>query len=101
MAGTILKGQISKQQRCKQVKSLVHQETGKLGGTQCQRSMGYGFHSAISIAYLFGANRETNMGVPRQIIVRDGKQNFCLKIAKALIAVEAWRQAIRTDGGRA
>lgn len=41
------------------------------------------------------------MGVPKQIIVRDGKQNFCLKIAKALIAVEAWRQAIRTDGGRA
>ena len=58
-------------------------------------------HSAINIANLFGANREANMGVPRQIIVRDGKQNFCLKIAKALIAVEAWRQAIRTDGGRA
>ena len=58
-------------------------------------------HSAINIANLFGANRETNMGVPKQIIVRDGKQNFCLKIAKAQIAVEVGQPTIRTDGRRA
>ena len=41
------------------------------------------------------------MGVPKQIIVRDGKQNFCLKIAKAQIAVEVGQPTIRTDGRRA
>lgn len=75
LAGIYLKGQSSNEQRCQQVKPLVCGETHSLGDTQCQGRYRCGCISVKTNTKLFGANRETNMGVPLYSTTGDSGQD--------------------------